>query len=176
MSATAIVRAPEPPGEIVGESEVLRRAVERADKVALAECRVLLEGESGTGKELFARRIHARSRRADGPFVAINCSAIPPELFESELFGHERGAFTGAGSERRGLFRQAGGGTLFLDDVPELPEPLQAKLLRALQEARVRPVGSDREVRVDARVVAATHANLAWRTGTGEFREDLYAR
>ena len=136
----------------------------------------LVLGETGTGKELIARAIHAASRRADGPFVTINCGALPRELMEAELFGHTAGAFTGAAGKRKGLILEADGGTLFLDEVGELPLELQPKLLRFLQEGEIRAVGSDRTRRVDVRVVAATHQDLEERVGSGDFREDLYFR
>jgi len=162
--------------EIVYASAAMRRVIEMADRIAGSDATVLLTGESGTGKEVVARRIHVHSERGDGPFVPINCAAIPAELLESELFGHTRGAFTGAVRERLGRFRQAGGGTLFLDEVGEIPMPLQPKLLRALQEKVVDVVGGDSSVNVDVRVVAATNRSLPERIREGTFREDLYYR
>jgi DNA-binding NtrC family response regulator len=161
---------------IVHASTAMMRALEIADRVATSGAPVLITGESGTGKELVARRIHARSRRAAGPFVAVNCAAIPGELLESELFGHVRGAFTGAVRDRPGRFRQAAGGTLFLDEIAELPLPLQAKLLRVLQEHVVDVVGGDAPVAVDVRVLAATNQDVQARAAEGALRRDLLYR
>ena len=161
---------------IVAHSEAMRRVLEVADRVAPTEATALITGETGTGKELVARRIHARSGRGDGPFVAVNCAAIPAELIESELFGHEKGAFTGAVRPRKGKFRQAEGGTLFLDEIGEMPLPLQGKLLRALQEHVVDVVGGDTPQKVDARIVTATNQNLEARVADGTFRQDLLYR
>ncbi len=146
------------------------------DRVAGSDATVLVTGESGTGKEVVARAMHARSPRRDKRFVAINCGAIPENLMESELFGHVRGAFTGAVADRPGCFRMADGGTLFLDEIGELPVHLQVKLLRVLQERTFRPVGSETNVAVDVRIVAATNRNLATQVQTGQFREDLFYR
>ena len=168
--------AGEPFEGLVGRSPPMRRVFSLVDRVARSQASVLLHGESGTGKELLARAIHARSRRAGGPFVAFNCAAVPENLLESELFGHEKGAFTGADAARSGLFREASGGTLFLDEIGEMSAALQPKLLRALQERSVRPVGSDREVKVDVRVLAATHQDIEAATAAGSFRADLYYR
>ncbi len=162
--------------KLVGESESMKRLFAMIAKLATSGAPVLVQGETGTGKELVARALHARSARASGPFVALNCAAVPEALLESELFGHVKGAFTDARAARAGLFVEATGGTLFLDEVAELPLPLQAKLLRALQEHRVRPVGSDREVEFDARILSATHRDLEARVEAGLFREDLYYR
>jgi two-component system response regulator AtoC len=163
-------------GELLGESAPMLRLRELLTKVANAEGSILLSGETGTGKDVVARTLHARSGRRDGPFVALDCGAIPPNLLESELFGHARGAFTDARTERRGLCAQAHGGTLFLDEVGELPLALQPKLLRVLQERRVRPVGSDTEQPFDARVIAATNRDLEEAVERGSFRSDLFWR
>jgi transcriptional regulator with GAF, ATPase, and Fis domain len=162
--------------EIVARSPVMLAVLERADLVASHDTTVLLLGESGTGKELLARRIHARSRRASGPFVQVNCGAIPGTLVESELFGHEKGAFTGASARHVGLFERASGGTLLLDEIGELPRSVQVKLLRVLQEGRIERVGGERPVRVDVRVLAATHRPLAALVKKGAFRADLFYR
>lgn len=161
---------------MIGESPSMQRLYGLLDRVASSGAPVLIRGETGTGKELVARAVHARSTRASGPFVAINCAAVPAELLESELFGHVRGAFTGAQKQRNGLFLEASGGTLFLDEVAELPVALQAKLLRALQEKCVRPVGSDKEIPFDARIVSATHRDVDALVEQGAFREDLSYR
>jgi DNA-binding NtrC family response regulator len=160
---------------IVGASQPIARLLERLDAVASSSAPVLVTGESGTGKELVARRIHERSGRR-GAFVSINCAALPETLLEAELFGHEKGAFTGAARKREGLFRAASGGTLLLDEIGEMPLSAQSKLLSVLAEGRVRPVGSDTSVPVDVRVVSATHRDLRARVTEGGFREDLYFR
>jgi two-component system response regulator AtoC len=164
------------PSGIVGRSPALAAALGLADKVARHPSTVLITGESGTGKELVARYVHRASPRADAPFVAVNCGAIPESLLESELFGHAKGAFTGATSEREGLFAEADGGTLFLDELGELPMPLQVKLLRALQEGEVRRVGDNVPRTVDVRLVAATARDLEADVADGKFRSDLYYR
>ncbi len=161
---------------IVHTSAAMTHVLQIADRVAPSTAPVLITGESGTGKELIARRIHARSRRAAGPFVAVNCAAIPSELLESELFGHTRGAFSGAVRDRLGRFRQASGGTLFLDEIAELSPPLQAKLLRVLQEHVVDVVGADAPVSVDVRVLAATNQDIQARVAAGSLRKDLLYR
>ncbi|MBL8814355.1 MAG: sigma-54-dependent Fis family transcriptional regulator [Planctomycetaceae bacterium] len=163
-------------GEIVGESPAMLKLYGQLTQIAPTDSSVLITGESGTGKELVARSIHRRSRRASGPFVAVNCSAIPEALLESELFGHRKGAFTDARQERTGLFVNAHGGTLFLDEIGELPLSMQAKLLRALEERCVRPVGSDQEVAIDVRLVSATNRDLDTAIEAQQFREDLFYR
>ncbi len=154
----------------------MRACLQRADAVAIYDTPVLITGPSGAGKELVARRIHTHSEHARGPFIKLNCGAVPEALAESELFGHERGAFTGALAKRRGVFARAAGGTLLLDEVGELSESLQVKLLRVLQEGTFTPVGSESEQHSDARVIAATHRDLATRVTDGTFREDLFYR
>jgi DNA-binding NtrC family response regulator len=161
---------------ILGESETIKRAVSETQRVAQTETTVLLLGESGTGKELFARAVHHLSPRRDKPFVAINCAAIPETLIESELFGHERGSFTGANERRPGKFELASGGTVFLDEIGELPLAVQGKLLRAIEEKTVDRIGGRAPVPVDVRIVAATNRNLQAASTTGEFRLDLYFR
>jgi two-component system response regulator AtoC len=161
---------------IIGESPALRRVLDTAVRLAERDIPVLVRGETGTGKELLASLLHYRSRRASGPLVRFNCAAVPSELAESELFGHSRGAFTGATRTHKGYFAQAEGGTLVLDEVGELPLPLQAKLLRALQEGEIQPVGASRVERVDVRVVSCTHRDLVADMKAGRFREDLYYR
>ena len=161
---------------ILGESDALKRAVGETQRVAQTEATVLLLGESGTGKELFARAVHHLSARRDKPFVAINCAAIPETLIENELFGHERGAFTGAGDRRQGKFELAAGGTVFLDEIGELPLAVQGKLLRAIEEKAVDRIGGRAPVPVDVRVVAATNKDLKAAVDNGEFRGDLFFR
>ena len=162
--------------DLVGDSPAMRDVLDLVRRVADSRAPVLLLGETGTGKGLIARAIHAESSRASEPFVAVNCAAIPETLLESELFGHVKGAFTGASADRVGLFAQAQHGTLFLDEIAELSAPLQAKLLHVLETGQVRAVGSDRERRVDARVIAATHRDLRRRVADNAFREDLLYR
>jgi DNA-binding NtrC family response regulator len=161
---------------IVGESEAIKRAVAETQRVATTDTTVLLLGESGTGKELFARAVHHLSPRREKPFVAINCAAIPETLIESELFGHERGSFTGATERRPGKFELAAGGTIFLDEIGELPLGVQGKLLRAIEEKTVDRIGGRAPVAVDVRVVAATNRDLQSASESGEFRRDLYFR
>jgi two-component system, NtrC family, response regulator AtoC len=162
--------------DIVGSSRSIGKVIEQLPRIAASEATVLITGESGTGKELIARAIHERSRRRAGPFVAVNCAAVPADILESELFGRVRGAFTGATAAYAGLFREADGGTLFLDEVGAMPSTLQPKLLRALQERAVRPVGGDVEEPFDARLVAATNCDLDDAVRAGTFREDLRFR
>src|SRR5512140_1242388 len=161
---------------IVGESAAMRRLIDAVTRVAPRDITVLVRGETGTGKELVAALVHAESRRARGPLVRFNCAAIPADLAEAELFGHARGAFTGANQARRGFFAEADGGTLVLDEVGELPLAVQAKLLRALQEGEIQPVGAGRVERVDVRIIASTNRDLAADARAGRFREDLYYR
>jgi two-component system, NtrC family, response regulator HydG len=163
-------------GEIVGESPVMRQLLALVERVAASDATVLILGESGTGKELLARTLHRVGPRAEGPFVAFDCSALAPTLLEAELFGHEKGAFTGAGKARRGLFREAHGGTIFLDEIGDIAPSIQNKLLRVLQEREIKPVGGDRFVGVDVRIVAATNKDLKQLVARGVFREDLYWR
>lgn len=161
---------------LIGRSPALLQALSELERVSQSQATVLLLGESGTGKELFARAVHLASGRRDQPFIKVNCSAIPDTLFESELFGHERGAFTSAHSARPGWFEQAHGGTIFLDEIGELPLALQAKLLRTLQEGTLVRLGGQREIRIDVRLVAATNRDLAQEAAAGRFRQDLYYR
>ena len=162
--------------EIVGQSQAMRELLALVERVAASDASVLILGESGTGKELLARTIHRRSRRKDAPFVAFDCSALAPSLLESELFGHEKGAFTGAARARRGLFREAQGGTLLLDEIGDIAPEVQNKLLRVLQEREIKPVGGDQFVKVDVRILAATNKDLKALAARGTFREDLYYR
>ncbi len=164
------------PLSIVGSSVPMQELLSLVYRIAPTEWSALIRGETGTGKELIARLIHLMGSRKKGPFIEVNCAAIPENLFESELFGHEKGAFTGAVAKRRGRFELAGGGTLFLDEVGELPLQLQAKLLRTLQEKRVTPVGSEQDIEIDARVLTATNKDLKQMVAEGSFREDLFFR
>ena len=162
--------------DIVGSSETLRKVLRQVTKVALSNSTVLILGETGTGKELIARAIHKRSNRAERAFIGVNCAAIPPSLIASELFGHEKGAFTGATQRRLGRFESANGGTIFLDEVGDLPAEIQIALLRVLQEREIERVGSNRPIPVDVRVVAATHHDLNGLVAEGKFRSDLFYR
>jgi len=164
------------PLTIKGAHPVMEKILAIARKVAATDSTVLIMGESGTGKELIARFIHSVSSRAAHPFIPVNCGAIPAELLESEMFGHERGAFTGAVGSRMGMFQLANGGTIFLDEIAEMSQALQVKLLRVLQDREIRPVGADRTIHVDVRVVTATNKDLAKEVEKGRFREDLYYR
>ncbi len=163
-------------GELVGSSAAMLGVYELVERAAPSDAAVLLTGESGTGKEVVARTLHERSKRSSGPFVSVNCAALPEALLESELFGHVRGAFTDAHSARAGLFAEARGGSIFLDEIADMPIALQPKLLRALQQRTVRPVGSDREVEVDVRLVTATNRDIAALIAERAFREDLFYR
>lgn len=162
--------------EMVGESEAIQKVRDIIDKVAPTDARVLITGSNGTGKELVARSLHEKSSRAAAPFIEVNCAAIPSELIESELFGHEKGAFTSAIKQRKGKFEQADGGTIFLDEIGDMSLSAQAKVLRALQENRITRVGSDKDISVNVRVVAATNKNLKTEIEKKTFREDLYHR
>jgi two-component system response regulator PilR (NtrC family) len=171
-AATTTVQGP----RLIGHSQAMQQLREMIVRVARSQAPVHIYGESGTGKELVARLIHESGSRNEGPFVAVNCGAIPTELMESELFGHKRGSFTGAVSDKQGLVQSAEGGTLFLDEVADLPLHMQVKLLRVVQEKTVRPVGEAREEAVDVRILSATHKNLAQLVAEGRFREDLFYR
>jgi len=165
-----------PSGDIVGASESMEKLFNKLDVIRDSEISVMLAGESGTGKDLVAKMIHNDSQRKNGPFVAINCAALPEMILESELFGHTRGAFTDAKTTRKGMFLLAEGGTLFLDEIGELPLSLQPKLLRALEELKIRPIGSDKEIPVNVRIITATNKNLEKAIKDGDFREDLFYR
>jgi DNA-binding NtrC family response regulator len=162
--------------DIVGNSESIKKVLDMIDRVAPTDARVLITGKNGTGKELVARWMHEKSQRSSAPFVEVNCAAIPSELIESELFGHEKGAFTSAYKDRKGKFEVANGGTLFLDEIGDMSLSAQAKVLRALQENKITRVGGDKEIKVDVRIVAATNKDLKKEIETGNFREDLYHR
>jgi len=177
MPATMVAVSPAARfGRLIGASATMRRLYPLLERLAASDVSVVIEGETGTGKELLAESLHERGRRASGPFVVLDCTALAPSLAESELFGHERGAFTGAVSARKGVFEQAHGGTLLIDEIGELPSALQPKLLRALERSEVRPVGGARTVKVDVRVLCATHRNLDAEVQAGRFREDLFHR
>ncbi|MGM0769461.1 MAG: sigma-54-dependent transcriptional regulator [Pseudomonadota bacterium] len=175
-SAPADEAATDEPGLLLGNSAEIKRLRNQVRKLARSQAPVFISGESGSGKELVARMIHLQGPRRDGPFIAVNCGAIPSELMESEFFGHRKGSFTGAVDNKDGLFRSADGGTLFLDEVADLPLAMQVKLLRAIQEKAVRPVGDTKEVPVDIRVLSATHKNLPQLVQDGSFRQDLFYR
>jgi two-component system, NtrC family, nitrogen regulation response regulator NtrX len=162
--------------EIVWTGEAMRRVMGQIERVAASESRVCILGETGTGKELVARTLHEQSSRRAGPFITLNCAAVPSELIESELFGHEKGAFTGAAARHRGKFELAHRGTLFLDEIGDMPLPMQAKLLRVLEEGEIEPIGGDHPVEVDVRAVVATHRDLEELARQGKFRQDLYHR
>jgi DNA-binding NtrC family response regulator len=162
--------------EIIWRGETMRRIMAQVDRVAASETRICILGETGTGKELVARTLHEHSPRASGPFIALNCAAVPAELIESELFGHEKGSFTGAANRHLGKFEQAGHGTIFLDEIGDMPLPMQAKLLRVLEEGEVERIGGDKPIRVDVRVLVATHRNLETLVREGKFRQDLFHR
>ncbi|MBZ5495758.1 MAG: sigma-54 dependent transcriptional regulator [Acidobacteriia bacterium] len=162
--------------EMVWRSEVMHRLMQQVERVAASETRACILGETGTGKELIARTLHDKSTRKDGPFVSLNCAAVPGELIESELFGHEKGAFTGASARHNGKFEQAHKGTLFLDEIGDMPSVMQAKLLRVLEEGEMERLGGERPIAVDARVIVATHRNLEELVRQGSFRQDLYHR
>ena len=162
--------------EIVTRSPVMKELLSQTKRVSKLNMSILIQGASGTGKELFAKAIHQASERKNKPFVAVNCSAIPENLLESELFGHKKGAFTGATSDHKGLFRAADGGTLFLDEIGDMPKAFQATLLRALQEKKIRAVGTTEDISVDVRIISATHVDLEKAIKSGDFREDLFYR
>lgn len=162
--------------ELIGESPAMQKLYDRLSRITDSEASVLITGESGTGKELVARSLHKRSRRLDKPFVAVNCAALPDTLMESELFGHAKGSFTDARSDRKGFFVQAEGGTLFFDEIGDMPLSMQPKLLRALEEGKVRPIGSEKEVSFDTRILVATNRDLESAVEEGHFREDLFFR
>jgi two-component system response regulator PilR (NtrC family) len=175
-SALRLGAAHEGQATLIGESECMQDVRRMIAKVSRSQAPVHISGESGTGKELVARMIHEQGSRQDRPFVPVNCGAIPGELMESEFFGHRKGAFTGAVSDKQGLFQAAEGGTLFLDEIADLPLPMQVKLLRVIQEKSFRPVGATGEISMDVRILSATHKNLARLVESGQFREDLYYR
>ena len=176
LDQRAATASPHPETQLLGKSKAIGRIRAMILKLARSQAPIYISGESGTGKELAARLIHEQGPRADREFTAVNCGAIPQELMESEFFGHCKGSFTGAVADKQGLFQQAEGGTLFLDEVADLPIQMQVKLLRAIQEKRVRPVGMQKEAPVDVRIISATHKNLAELVTRGEFRQDLFYR
>jgi DNA-binding NtrC family response regulator len=162
--------------EIVWSGDAMKKLMAQVERVAASETRVCILGETGTGKELVARTLHERSARAAGPFITLNCAAVPAELIESELFGHEKGSFTGAAGRHIGKFEQAAGGTIFLDEIGDMPLPMQAKLLRVLEEGEIERIGADKPTPVDVRVIVATHRNLEALVREGKFRQDLFHR
>src|SRR5205807_4710520 len=162
--------------EIVWSGEAMRKVMSQIERVAASETRVCILGETGTGKELIARTLHERSPRASGPFITLNCAAVPAELIESELFGHEKGSFTGAASRHAGKFEQAHEGTLFLDEIGDMPLHMQAKLLRVLEQSEVERIGGDKPIKINVRVIVATHRNLEELVRQGGFRQDLFHR
>ena len=176
ISVQKTIKKPNVPQQMVGESDAMQRIHKLISKVAPTQARVLVQGPNGSGKELIADAIHKHSLRHKGPFVEVNCAAIPSELIESELFGHVKGAFTSAHKDRKGKFEAAHGGTLFLDEIGDMSLPAQAKVLRALQEHKVQRVGSDKDISVDVRVIAATNKNLSEEINARRFREDLFHR
>lgn len=176
LSGATTVKDKQPRHTLLGDSPAMQEIRTKIGKLARSQAPVYISGESGSGKELVARLIHQQSSRNDRAFVAVNCGAIPHELMESEFFGHKKGSFTGAFSDKKGLFQAAEGGTLFLDEVADLPLSLQVKLLRAIQEKKIRPVGDQQEIAVDVRLLSATHKNLAGMVSEGSFRQDLYYR
>lgn len=175
-SIEEVLEEQELPLQVIGDSPAMQELLSTVRRVSLTPWTVLIRGETGTGKELIARLIHLLSPRSQAPFIEVNCAAVPENLFESELFGHEKGSFTGATGQRKGRFELAQGGSLFLDEVGELPLNLQAKLLRALQEKKISRVGSEKDIEVDVRVMTATNRDLKQQVGEGRFREDLYYR
>ena len=176
LKLSPVTDQPEASERMIGRSPALAQLRQRIAKLARSQAPVYIRGESGTGKELAARLIHEQGARAESPFVPVNCGAIPENLIESELFGHRKGSFSGAVQDREGLFLSAQGGTLFLDEIADLPLAMQVKLLRAIQEKRIRPLGQEQEIPVDVRILSATHRDLADLVEQGRFREDLYYR
>ena len=177
ISETKVLRKKvEKHSDMVGTSASIQKVMDMVDRVAPTDARVLITGSNGTGKELVARRLHEKSNRSEGPFIEVNCAAIPSELIESELFGHEKGAFTSAIKQRKGKFEQATGGTIFLDEIGDMSLSAQAKVLRVLQESIITRVGGDLQIKVDVRVIAATNKNLSHEIDNNSFREDLYHR
>lgn len=176
LNLTSSIEKAIQPSNIIGETDKIKRLRQQIQKLSRSQAPIYISGESGSGKELVARAIHYQGPRSNGPFIAVNCGAIPAELMESEFFGHKKGSFTGANQDKQGLFQAANGGTLFLDEVADLPLDMQVKLLRALQEKAIRAVGSESEVRVDVRILSATHKDLAKEVEHNHFRSDLFYR